>query len=193
MKQTPPNPYNLAKRLHRLGDLLVEAVEVRGKQVPQCSEALRLAHDWQIPLSSPAGPGPKGTISDPTGNVAARRARKKGDRRKAKADDFLATIYPRLVAALNKVEDGAAEVDGLIDIVMRRPLDPDKAKEAQRGAGSGQCLACGHWASGTRETGDRIIAGFCHACANAWYRAGQPNRSDFIRRRQEKANDEQAT
>ncbi len=53
--------------LDKIADALVRcatAIRERG------AEALKLTRDWQSPLSSGGGPGPKNGVSDPTGNAA---------------------------------------------------------------------------------------------------------------------------
>lgn len=62
---TKPTSSDLVKIADAL-EACARAVRDRG------AEALRLSRDWQSPLASGGGPGPKNGVSDPTGNAAAK-------------------------------------------------------------------------------------------------------------------------
>lgn len=55
--------------------------------------------------------------------------------------------------------------------------DPDGLARTAN-AGTGDCLACDTWVPGTHD--DRLRAGFCDRCRQAWKRAGRPDRAAFV-------------
>lgn len=111
-------------------------------------EAVRRAKDWATPLSSSTGPGPKNSVSDPTGNAAT-------------ADDDLREQWTLLSVELGQWFDTNVALESRVSRLTR-----DAVVENER-AGIGWC-ECGRYCDGADS--NRLRSLQCPACSAKTYR-----------------------
>lgn len=115
-----------------------------------------------LPTTSMGEPGSSGNgHGDPTATAAVSNDWISRTMRQVRTDVEAAAAL--LASARNQLGNVIAQTDA------RPEADP---------AGAGHCQRCQAWVSGSAT--DRVRSGFCGACYQAWRRAGNPDRSEFI-------------
>jgi hypothetical protein len=97
------------------------------------------------------------------------------------------SIDRSLATALSNLDRAATEADRLLADILSHAEDLDPVP-----VGTGECQACGRFVRPDRtRPGNRLRAGLCPSDYQAWWRAGRPDRSTWVRTKRAELTDDQ--
>lgn len=117
------------------------------------------------------------------GKPTERAARVDADTQAAGHWDDVDIRYATLLRVMWR---GAASIETMVTELLAHGSDVDELP-----AGHGECRCCGRFCQPSKDSNDRLRAGYCNACRMAWERSGRPQRTDFEHARRHRLFDGQ--